>query len=959
MVVDPFSALGVAGNIVQFVDFTSKLFSKSRELYKSASGTTAENEELGKVTRELQALCVSLASATRTAPESARRGSNDAALRELSKSCKDAADELLTALGDLKAGGPHRRWQSFYQALRTVWKKEKIRAMEDKIASYRNVLGLQLMAMQQDQQSSILTNLQTLFDANRRLGVDMAADLARLKSDILNSIQQLSDHITIPSETEKSVLDFLNLANKRSKETREPVDVVALSRRLSNLADIGNRVATAQKILESLRFNSMEVRHSKIADAHPYTFNWILQSSPGDTNLHANFVEWLRSDDPMYWISGKPGSGKSTLIKYLVDEKRTGTYLRKWAGEKKLVTASFFFWIAGTELQKSQEGLLQSLLYEVLRQCPDLISTILPFRWQGSDAYHSIQNPWTRSELLHAFSLLKKYDVTTAKFCFFIDGLDEYEGEHAELISIIRGLIDSSNVKICVSSRPWNVFEEAFGNNPVRKLYLQDFNKADIRLYVKNKLEDRSDFIRLKTRDSRCRDLISEIVDKAQGVFLWVFLVVRSLVQGLSNSDRVTDLQRRLRQFPSDLEAFFSHILMSLEPVYREQTARAFQISLSAAKPLSLMTYWFLDLDEEDPDFAITMDIEPLSLDEIHSRHEEMKKRLNGRCKGLIEVSSYQKLDYSTHYQVEFLHRTVRDFLMTKDMQVLLANWSKDSFDAHLTICRTILAEVKSHKTKLSDLQNLGPLTDLLDDFMYYAREAEAQTNASPIQSLNELDRVVSCLAQQHPIAAEREGNQYPWEYWVTQRNYNFPAYNSLLTFAIERNLSLYVQYEVGRNTALLKKKLGRPLLDYAMRPPPVKALGQDGAPHVQVAAFLLSSGADPNHKWAGETVWERFLASWLKNLSNWPTEIQFECLKLFMLHGANPKVKLKQQRQLPTLEPRHDGSGPDQHCLEDPQLCGLIKKIFPPSDATELLDIMSPKRLNFLGWAGWKKSQG
>ncbi|KAI9770675.1 MAG: hypothetical protein M1839_003059 [Geoglossum umbratile] len=103
--------------------------------------------------------------------------------------------------------------------------------------------------------------------------------------------------------------------------------------------------------------------------------------------------------------------------------------------------------------------------------------------------------------------------------------------------------------------------------------------------------------------------------------------------------------------------------------------------------------------------------------------------------------------------------------------------------------------------------------------------------------------------------------------------------------------------------------------------------------------------------------------ASWLKNLSNWPPEMQFECLKLLMLHGANPKVKLKNRWQPRTLKPRVDESHSkrpdilDQLRLEDLQLCGLIKKIFPPNDATELLDIMSPGRLAFLGWAGWKKA--
>jgi hypothetical protein len=56
-------------------------------------------------------------------------------------------------------------------------------------------------------------------------------------------------------------------------------------------------------------------------------------------------------------------------------------------------------------------------------------------------------------------------------------------------------------------------------------------------------------------------------------------------------------------------------------------------------------------------------------MEEIQSRQEDMRRRLDARCKGLLEVIH----DSSSHnLKVDFLHRTVRDFLATKDMQVML-----------------------------------------------------------------------------------------------------------------------------------------------------------------------------------------------------------------------------------------------------------------------------------------------
>jgi hypothetical protein len=149
MVLDPFSALGLAGNIVQFVDFASKLFSKSKELYKSASGTTRQNQELEDATDTLRRLCASLKKVDQGGSKSAGRLNDEGLLRELANNCHATANELLSALEDLRTRGPHGKWQSFRQALRTAWKEDKIVAMENKLTSYRSQLTLQLSAMQE------------------------------------------------------------------------------------------------------------------------------------------------------------------------------------------------------------------------------------------------------------------------------------------------------------------------------------------------------------------------------------------------------------------------------------------------------------------------------------------------------------------------------------------------------------------------------------------------------------------------------------------------------------------------------------------------------------------------------------------------------------------------------------------------------------------------------------------
>lgn len=159
-------------------------------------------------------------------------------------------------------------------------------------------------------------------------------------------------------------------------------------------------------------------------------------------------------------------------------------------------------------------------------------------------------------------------ELPSHKFCLFIDGLDEYDGEHIDLIRIIQNISTSSSIKVCASSRPWNVFVEAFGSNLEQKLLLQDLTKEDIALYIKDKLREDRRFLKLMEEDNRYLELIEDIVAKAEGVFLWVFLVVRSLSRGLTDDNDIRTLQIRVLHLPADLDEYFRRMLDTIEDVY-------------------------------------------------------------------------------------------------------------------------------------------------------------------------------------------------------------------------------------------------------------------------------------------------------------------------------------------------------------------------------------------------------
>ena len=94
--------------------------------------------------------------------------------------------------------------------------------------------------------------------------------------------------------------------------------------------------------------------------------------SENSTPIRTGFGSWLRYQHGAYWINGKAGSGKSTLMSHICNSHRTREMLADWCPARRLLTPTFFFWNTGSLLQKSVDGLLRSLLYQIIFECPEL-----------------------------------------------------------------------------------------------------------------------------------------------------------------------------------------------------------------------------------------------------------------------------------------------------------------------------------------------------------------------------------------------------------------------------------------------------------------------------------------------------------------------------------------------------------------------------------------------------------
>lgn len=294
----------------------------------------------------------------------------------------------------------------------------------------------------------------------------------------------------------------------------------------------------------------MNRRRLNIESAEPHTFEWIF------TENATGFPEWLKDDGSLLWIKGNPAAGKSTLLKYAYEHDNTLDILKSRWNVNAAIASFFFYDETNTPQWRSFDGLLRSLLYELLRSVPELFR----FMAETFQAMRRAPEPaWERLELENAVAAIGKQQDVTGCICLFMDALDEYPGDCKEIVRNMKRLLESFShgtfkLKICASSRPANEFEAMLSRFPgFSQIIIHNWTLDDITTIVSNRLQeaDRGDMPRLR----------KEIISKAKGSFVWVNLVLKTLSVPLFHFESEEELLDRLVLLPNDLEPFYKHLL--------------------------------------------------------------------------------------------------------------------------------------------------------------------------------------------------------------------------------------------------------------------------------------------------------------------------------------------------------------------------------------------------------------
>ncbi|KAI0601118.1 hypothetical protein F4775DRAFT_607246 [Biscogniauxia sp. FL1348] len=311
-----------------------------------------------------------------------------------------------------------------------------------------------------------------------------------------------------------------------------------------------------EDLIRSLEVPGLDGRIKLVEERFGHSFDWIF-----DEGVY--LTRWLeKKGTDMFWIHGKPGSGKSTLMKFIFQSKNVQEVLHKLASESLRVSAGFFFHDRGTALQKSLEGLLRSVLLQILERSGDLATLVIDdfrkrYQLSGSGKYL-----WTISELERYIRLILQQDQIKLELYLFFDALDEFDGTPQFISGFLKDMVEiakkSSNVlKILFSSRPWEAFRNQF--HAIQSLQLQDYTKDDIQQFCIGHISSNDVEVAVKLRP-----LIPTITGNAEGVFLWVKLVVNELISEARTGTGSEELANILDSIPRDLQTYYSRTIQRI-----------------------------------------------------------------------------------------------------------------------------------------------------------------------------------------------------------------------------------------------------------------------------------------------------------------------------------------------------------------------------------------------------------
>ncbi|KAI9871159.1 MAG: hypothetical protein M1830_003253, partial [Pleopsidium flavum] len=336
--------------------------------------------------------------------------------------------------------------------------------------------------------------------------------------------------------------------------------------------------------LSSIRYADKHLRERK--RRHPGTGTWLTKT--------LEFKEWkMRDRSACLWCYGIPGSGKTVLASSLIDtlsidnanKDITIQYLTSHDIISKDITTqelAIAYYYCDFSDPKSLDA--RNILGTIIRQLLNKIIIPLDLKQQLDQLYRPGIRAAANDELLAILVAVVKH---FSKVYIFVDGLDECRKEERfSVLSMINQLTQSecTAVKILITSQEVADVSTSLKGHPRLQISV-DKNSSDIASFIEETIKANIKSGALVVHDPSLElNIISALVDGAQGMFLWVSFQIADLCDATSEFE----IRETLQNLPKGMAATYARILQKIRSIRANISLaqRIFKWIICAKRPL-------------------------------------------------------------------------------------------------------------------------------------------------------------------------------------------------------------------------------------------------------------------------------------------------------------------------------------------------------------------------------------
>lgn len=402
-----------------------------------------------------------------------------------------------------------------------------------------------------------------------------------------------------------------------------------------------------EKFMQDIGFSLMDSRLASVGAAYASTGRWLFTKQ--------EYLRWQDSTSPsshheFLWIKGKPGAGKSTLMKHALQ------YMQGQERQDSTIV-SYFFNARGHDLERSTEGMYRSLIYQVFTAFPQRMPNPFPKyspEWK--------RNGWPLPMLHDLLSNAILGFDNRQKFVCYIDALDECDED--DIRSALEQMEDLGE-----SARSQGVaFSVCFASRHYPKITIYGSEVIDLDIEVQHQ-QDIATFVhkRLRGEGTIKDELAKEITRRCSGVFLWASLVVQIINKKRDHGATRSELIKILSTVPSGIKELLGSIMRNHDPALLP----TLQWVLFSRRPLTVNELFFAIKTS-------TCCLELTSLDSTETSDEQKRAFLLHSSRGLVESVSPEESRpwrsigiYGFNAVGQFIHETVREQLLSGGLTAL------------------------------------------------------------------------------------------------------------------------------------------------------------------------------------------------------------------------------------------------------------------------------------------------